>query len=176
VDVIALAALMSGADESQAAASFETVALRERHRLFILAVSILRDRGEAEDAVQETLVRAWKAWPNLRNTDHLSAWLTRVCVNHCISRRRSLMSRGWLWRREPEKSTAVTAPGSNAELVDFDRIYARLSVRQRAALTLNYRHGYSIDECAVLMRCRPGTVRSHLARALAILRREMSDD
>jgi RNA polymerase sigma-70 factor (ECF subfamily) len=174
--MIALATLMSGTDESHLAASFEAVALRERHRLYVLAVSILRDRGEAEDAVQETLVRAWKAWPTLRDTDHSSGWLTRVCVNHCISRRRSLASSGWLWRHELAETMAATATGTDSEVVDFDRIYSRLSIRQRAALTLHYRHGYSIDECADLMRCRPGTVRSHLARALVTFRREMSDD
>ena len=42
-----------------------------------------------------------------------------------------------------------------------------LSLKQRAAITLNYRHGYSVDECAVFMGCRPGTVRAHIARGLA---------
>jgi DNA-directed RNA polymerase specialized sigma24 family protein len=62
-----------------------------------------------------------------------------------------------------------------AEFVDMDRAYRRLSLRQRAAITLNYRHGYSIDECAVFMGCRPGTVRAHLARGLVTLRKELAD-
>jgi DNA-directed RNA polymerase specialized sigma24 family protein len=58
----------------------------------------------------------------------------------------------------------------------MDRAYRRLSLRQRAAITLNYRHGYSVEECAVFMGCSPGSVRTHLARGLATLRRELGDD
>ena len=48
--------------------------------------------------------------------------------------------------------------------------------KQRAAIALNYRHGYSVDECAVFMGCRAGTVRTHLERGLAKLRKELKDD
>jgi RNA polymerase sigma factor (sigma-70 family) len=63
----------------------------------------------------------------------------------------------------------------SADLIDVDRAYRRLSLKQRAAITLNYRHGYSVEECAVLMGCRPGTVRTHVARGLATLRKELGD-
>jgi RNA polymerase sigma factor (sigma-70 family) len=59
--------------------------------------------------------------------------------------------------------------------LDLERAFARLSLRQRAVLALHYHYGYPLDECAGLMRCRPGTVRSHLARALARLRKELQD-
>ena len=47
--------------------------------------------------------------------------------------------------------------------------------KQRAAMFLHYHHGYSIDECADLMSCRAGSVRTHLARALASMRKEMAN-
>ena len=59
-------------------------------------------------------------------------------------------------------------------LVDLDRSYRRLSPKQRAAVFLHYHHGYSIDECADLMTCGAGSVRTHLARALASMRKEMT--
>jgi len=59
--------------------------------------------------------------------------------------------------------------------LDLDRAYAALSARQRAALLLFYHHGHSVEECGELMSCAPGTVRSHLARALTALRKEMRD-
>jgi DNA-directed RNA polymerase specialized sigma24 family protein len=43
-------------------------------------------------------------------------------------------------------------------------------------ITLHYHFGYSLDECASLMGCRPGTARSHLGRALAMLRRKLGGD
>ena len=174
--MIDYASRMDSAPRLETDASFDVVVMREKRRLFAIALSILRDSGEAEDAVQETLVKAWKAWDTLRDREKPSAWLTRVCVNHCISKRRGLLSRGWMWRKELSENTEAPGGLMKAELVDFDRVYKRLSVQQRTALTLNYRHGYSVDECADLMGCRPGTVRSHLGRALANLRKEMTDD
>jgi DNA-directed RNA polymerase specialized sigma24 family protein len=73
---------------------------------------------------------------------------------------------------------AGSSPGGerDAERVDMDRAYRRLSNKQRAAITLNYHHGYSVDECAVFMGCRPGTVRTHIERGLAALRKELRVD
>jgi RNA polymerase sigma-70 factor (ECF subfamily) len=156
--------------------AFEGMVATDRRRLYTLAVSILRDEGEAEDAVQETLLKAWRSWSALAHTSYVSRWLTRVCVNHCISRRRFLRLRGW---RELGLFAGVASSDhqdGRADVLDIDRVYRRLSPRQRAAITLTFRYGYSVDECAELMECRPRTVRTHLTRGLATLRKELSDD
>jgi RNA polymerase sigma factor (sigma-70 family) len=172
--VIASAGLVTPGDAPDRA--FEAAVVADVGRLYSLALSILDDRGEAEDAVQETLLKAWRSWDSLSQMDRQAAWLTRVCVNHCISRRRMLRSRGWPWPRLLDRAGPPPGGGRDAEGVDMDRAYQRLSNMQRAAITLNYRHGYSVDECAVFMRCRPGTVRTHLERGLATLRKELKDD
>jgi RNA polymerase sigma-70 factor (ECF subfamily) len=64
----------------------------------------------------------------------------------------------------------------DASLLDLDRVFRRLSLKQRAALTLNKGHGYSVEECAGFMGCSAGSVRTHLARALATLREELTND
>lgn len=173
--VIASAGLVTS-DDGTPDRAFEAVVVADVRRLFALALSILDDRGEAEDAVQETLLKAWRAWDSLSRMDRQAAWLTRVCVNHCISRRRMLRSRGWPWPGLLDRAGPPPEGGHDAEGVDMDRAYGRLSNMQRAAITLNYRHGYSVDECAALMGCRPGTVRTHLERGLATLRKELKDD
>ena len=162
--------------EAQPDRAFEAVAVSDARRLFTLALSILRDDGEAEDAVQETLLKAWRSWASVSRMEKPSAWLTRVCVNHCISRRRLLRSRGWppLTLLEDDALAGMGRPA--ADLMDMERAYRRLSLKQRAAITLNYRHGYSVDECAIFMGCKPGTVRTHVARGLATLRKELGDD
>ena len=60
--------------------------------------------------------------------------------------------------------------------VEWDRAFGTLSSRQRTVIVLHYLYGYTLDESAQLMRCRPGTARQHLARALSRLRLEMVDD
>ena len=155
--------------------TFDSVVMQDARRLYSLAFLILRDAGEAEDAVQETQLKAWRSWESLSRTDRPAAWLTRVCVNHCISRRRHLRSRGWPPVALTEESASSPDPAASADIVDVDRAYRQLSLKQRAAITLNYRHGYSVEECAVFMGCRPGTVRTHVARGLAALRKELGD-
>jgi RNA polymerase sigma factor (sigma-70 family) len=173
--VIASAGVVPSDDHAPEKA-FELVVTAGVRRLYSLALSILDDAGEAEDAVQETLLKAWRSWDALSRMDRQAAWLTRVCVNYCISRRRMLRSRGWPLAALIDRGGTASRAGSDAEWVDVDRAYRRLSNKQRAAITLNYAHGYSVEECAVFMGCRPGTVRTHLERGLATLRKELSDD
>ena len=175
MNVIAAAGVVQAGDPAPDR-TFEAIAVPDARRLYSLALSILRDEGEAEDAVQETLLKAWRSWNSVSAMDRPASWLTRVCVNHCISRRRHLRSRGWPPRALIEDAVSRGDANTAAEFVDMDRAYRRLSLRQRAAITLNYRHGYSVEECAVFMGCSPGSVRTHLARGLATLRRELGDD
>jgi RNA polymerase sigma factor (sigma-70 family) len=174
--VVIAAASPTAAGDGASRRSYESVVGAETRRLYWLALSILDDAGEAEDAVQETLLKAWRSWESVSQMDLPVAWLTRVCVNYCLNRRRLLHSRGWPPLGLAEGAEAARPGwGSDAERMDMNRAYRRLSARQRAAITLNYRYGYSVDECAVFMGCRPGTVRTHLERGLATLRKELKD-
>ena len=163
MDVIAAAGVVQSGEASPER-TFEAIVVPDARRLYSLALSILRDEGEAEDAVQETLLKAWRSWNSVSAMDRPAAWLTRVCVNHCISRRRHLRSRGWPPLALIEDAVSRGDANTAAEFVDMDRAYRRLSLRQRAAITLNYRHGYSVEECAVFMGCSPGSC-AHTPRA-----------
>lgn len=145
----------------------------EPQRLFGIAVTILRDPGEAEDAVQEALTLAWSRRAMLRDPAATRAWLTKICINHCISRRRRLLRMPLLFGAVRDRAPPPWQ--FEGRRLDLDRAYAALTVRQRAATILFYHHGYSIAECAALMGCAPGSVRSHLGRSLVKLRTEMTD-
>lgn len=151
---------------------FESVVQGEARRLHGIALAILRDAGEAEDAVQETMERAWRSWASLRRDGSRRAWLTRICVRRSIDRRRRFFRAA----RPAGDLSAAPPVAFRPEDVDLDAAYRHLSTRQRAVVALHYGYGHSLDECAALMGCRPGTARSHLARALAALREELGDD
>lgn len=150
------------------ASDFEAAVRSESGRLFGVAYSILRDPQEAEDAVQETMQLAWQSWAALREPAKRSAWLRQICVRRALRMRRRLLPRLWLADLPPITQDLSIDPDA-----DLDRGYRRLTRPQRAVLALHYQYGYSLDECAALMGCRPGTVRSHLARALEKLRKEL---
>ena len=161
------------ADHWQQRADLERLVGAQQRRLFHIAFAILRDAGEAEDAVQESFLAAWRRWDSVRDEHKRESWLTTICVRQCIRRRRGL--RRWSLGGADPSVPAAEHPRFQGRLLDLDRAQASLSPQQRAALVLSYQHGYSADKCAELMGLSPGTVRSHLARALATLRREMSD-
>ena len=161
-------AMASGAVVSDLVAFEQTVRANTR-LLYSLALSILNDHLEAEDAVQDTMVIAWRRWHSVRDEERRQAWLKRVCIHRCLRARRRLFA----VERLPEgQRDHRTSPTSDP---DLDRAFHLLSPHQRAVVRLHYQDGYSLDECAALMGCRPGTARSHLARALASLRKELAN-
>ena len=145
-----------------------------RRRLYGIAYAILRDHGEAEDALQDAMWSAWKHRASLRDDDLHRAWLTQVCVRQCISRQRRLRR---LIVSEPERFRAAPEdPRFEGRQLDIANAYGQLSTRQRSAVVLHYEHGYTVDECAALMGCGAGSVRTHITRALVSLRKEISHE
>jgi RNA polymerase sigma-70 factor (ECF subfamily) len=159
---------MADDQPARVAPGFDAVVHAESGRLFAVAYSILRDAQEAEDAVQETMELAWRSWDALRDPSKRGAWLRQICVRRAIRTRRRLLPRLWL----ADTSTVLAQPSEEPDM-DLDRGYRRLTRQQRAVVTLHFEYGYSLDECAALIGCQPGSARSHLARALASLRKEL---
>jgi DNA-directed RNA polymerase specialized sigma24 family protein len=159
---------------ADAEVSFDMLLNAQRRRLYGIAYSILRDHAEAEDALQEAMFKAWKGWDDVRDEAARQTWLTRICVNHCINRRKGLGLRRLFFGPAGPGDEAPVDPRFAGRLVDLDRSYRKLSPKQRAAIFLHYHHGYSIEECAGLMACGAGSVRTHMARAIASMRKEMT--
>ena len=139
----------------------------ELPRLMGLAYSILRDRDQAADALQDTAEQAWRCWGALRQPERRRAWLATICVRQAVRRAR-------LERRQRliawHQGTHASRRDPDVTDVDLERALHHLSVRQRAVVGLHYLYGYSLDEVAAVLGCRPGTARSHLGRALTTLR------
>lgn len=158
-------------------AAFEAFARDCSPRLFGIALAILIDHGEAEDAVQEALWKAWKARGRAPAGGRLTAWMIRICINQCLDRRRSLLFRGFHRQLGGDHLSHMAAGADDlggGSRLDIGRAYAGLSPRQRTAIALRHHYGYSLDECADLMGCRVSSVRTHLRRGLAALRKELS--
>lgn len=78
--------------------AFGQLVERHQHRLFTLAARVLGSRADAEDAVQEALVKAWRNLPRFREGSLFSTWLYRICVNAALDLRA---------RQRPEPSELV---------------------------------------------------------------------
>lgn len=131
--------------------------------LYRTALSILGDKGGAEDAVQDTFLRWLEKRPDFTDEVHEKAWLLRVTINGCYSRLRAV-------KLHPLTELLDTYPAQTPEESGALEAVFALPPRERAAVHLFYYEGYSTEEIAALTGQRPGTVRSHLSRARAKLR------
>jgi len=161
--------------------ALEAVAERCARRGFSIAYRLLRDRAEAEDAVQEALARACESWSRLRDPAALDAWFHRVLSNLCLRalRRRRLFA--W-WRRpadgeESPDMPAVTLPELGG--LDARRLLAavdRLPPMQKSVVVLRYGEDMPLADIAAALAIAQETVKTHLARALDRLRDQLGSE
>lgn len=144
---------------------WEELVTQNEARLYRAALAILGHRQEAEDAVQDAFVRYLEKAP--ADLENPSAWLMRVLVNGCKSRLRLA------WRRVGPLPDALPVPGPE-EREELEELFS-LPAEDRAVIHLYYYEGYSTDELARMLGCRPGTVRSRLSRARERLRKLLKE-
>lgn len=139
-----------------------------------LALNQMGNVADAEDVFQDVFIRLLKDATPFTGDDHLKAWLLRVTVNRCHDMRKS----GWKQRTAPldeEGPTAADAAATAAEarnLLDSSvwEAVSELPPDLRAVVHLFYVEGYSTDEAARIVGCRPATARTRLFRAREALR------
>jgi RNA polymerase sigma-70 factor, ECF subfamily len=153
----------------------EWIRLATRHLdgAYKLAGYMLGDRAEAEDAVQEALVRAWRAWPKLREADSFGAWLDRIVANVCRDRYKA---RGQVRRISMDDEMDVTAADPFSATLNRDavgRALARLSPEHRVVVVLRYWRDMPLDAIAAHLALPLGTVKSRLHYAQKLLAREI---
>lgn len=131
------------------------------------------DRGTTEDVLQEVLLRAHARWAEIARLDRPETYVRRMIVNEYLSWRRK-------WARLVPQATlpeAGSEPDPAGRLADRAQLVgeiARLPRRQRTVLVMRYYGGMTDAEIASDLGCSEGTVRSHLSRALASLRVQIS--
>lgn len=134
-----------------------------------LARAILLDPGEAEDAVQEASLVAWRRQASLRDPERFGAWFDRILVNQCRDqlrrRRRAVVLAPTPIGREQAADPPET--GTDAEL---DAALARLDIDHRIVVVMRYWQDRTVDDIAERVGIPAGTVKSRLHHALRTLR------
>jgi RNA polymerase sigma-70 factor (ECF subfamily) len=158
-------------------AAFAEIASATYGRLHSLAYGILRDRALAEDAVQQSMLEAWRNLPKLRDPGRFEAWSYRLTVNACYAESRR--AGRWLPNMPIDSPREPAGPDEIGPVADrelLERGFRRLSVDQRAVLVLRHLVGLPLEEVARTLDIAPGTARSRLYRALQTMRASIDAD
>jgi RNA polymerase sigma-70 factor, ECF subfamily len=167
--------LLRAAQAGDRAAMDRLLALHERP-LLVLCHGMLGHADDAEDAVQETFLRALRALPGFRGTASLRTWLFRIAVNVCLN-----------WKRDRRHAPAALGTGpwdeegggfppitDSPEAIALQQLriveaLTELPPRLRVIFLLKVLEGWSVAEIAVAMRWNPIRVQNELAKARRVL-------
>jgi RNA polymerase sigma-70 factor (ECF subfamily) len=171
-------------------AAFALLMRRYNQSLYRAARSILKDDAEAEDAVQDAYLLAYRSMGSFRGDAKLSTWLVRIAVNEALARLRKRARRGEVIRLDGE-------PGSNDEATETDMHQAQPEQPERGALRAETRRllekkidalpdafrtvfvlraleELSVEETAAALGIPEATVRSRFFRARSLLREALA--
>jgi RNA polymerase sigma-70 factor, ECF subfamily len=169
-------------DEARAARAsrecFTRLAERYRGEIESRCLRMLGSREDAEDAVQETFVRAWRARRGYRGDSSFRTWLFRIAINVCLDtierrgRTPSVLADADPEELERRAALTLSDPGPDGEIADRDSLETglwtavqRLPAKQRTALVLQGMLGYSARDTGTMLDSSTASVNSALQRA-----------
>jgi RNA polymerase sigma-70 factor (ECF subfamily) len=162
--------------------AFEELLRRYEGKVYRLCCALLRDRTQAEDAAQESLIRVWKALDRYDGRASMSSWIYAITRNRCLTaleRRRTLEALE-SWSEDAELAAPTTAEADDGRADHLLGLVESLPERLRRVLVLYYFEERSVNEVALMLGCPEGTVKTTLFRARAalaeILKRRGLDD
>jgi len=158
--------------------AFEELVIAYQHRVFGVALRMLRNRGEAEEIAQEVFLRVHRAVEDFRGEAKLSTWLyaitSRLCLNRLASGERRMAREG---EESLERLRADADPAAHAERGELEaalqRAITELPEERRVVVVLRDFEGLSYEEIAAALDLPLGTVRSRLHRARTDLKEKL---
>lgn len=156
--------------------TFSTYAHARSGRLLTLAWLITRNREDAHDAVQDALTSLYRRWDRLPTGDELDAYVHKSVVHACL---RVIRHRPpTLSVAAPDDLPGAPATGDPGDQVaaadEVWRLCAALSATQRSAVVLRFHQQLSFAEIAKVLGCREATARSHVHRAVGLMRERLA--
>ncbi len=159
---------------------FRDIVDRHQSRVYSIAYRILGDCGTAEEVAQDVFLALYRNLDQMQSQEHLLAWLRRVTVHRATDACRRRASRAEYGAEEfSEEYMRLDGTGSTASqnvfeaaeaMTNIEQMVALLPPAQRAVVLLRYQEDLMPSEISALLSMPLGTVKSHLQRALKLLR------
>lgn len=147
-----------------------------KDKLYRYALYKLGDPDDAEDAVSECVLAAWRSIGSLRSAGAFGSWIFRVLSNCCAARIKALVTARdnleRVYNEGPGSASGISAPASLS--VELTEALSQLKEEERDVVLLSVIGGLNSNEVADLTGLSPGGVRSKLSRSLAKMREFLS--
>lgn len=168
------AAVTASSRAAARALAFETFAEEHLADAYRLASAVLGSGGDAEDAVHDAFLAAWRNWDALRNHEARSRWFDTIVINTC----RNMLRRKRPWTPDARMLEMPTGSGvdginSIAERDAIEQALGSLNPDQRIVVVLRFYGDHTVDEIAARTGAPVGTVKSRLHHALHKLERQL---
>ena len=156
--------------------AYATLMARYRDSLGLYALHMLGNREDAQEAMQDSFLRAYAALARCRQPDRFGAWLFRIVMNRCRTVRRRLQRDRHFAAELPSDIPARGDAATSLEWrEEIGRALAQLGPRYREAFLLRHVRGLEYEEMARLTGANEPTLRMRVKRALDHLRELLRD-
>lgn len=152
--------------------TFTRAAERNSRRLYLIALSFTGNHADAEDMLQNTLLKLWQRAKAFTDEQHMDKWLTAVCVNECKSLLRSLRRAKNTALEEAQGLFTFDTP---RDLQVFAAVMA-LPAKERIVIHLFYYEDLSVNEIAKALGISAGAAKTRLSRARKTLKEKLGDE
>ena len=153
--------------------------LVDRHydRCARIAIRILGNREDAEEAIQDAFLRAFRALGSYEDRERFSAWLTRILINQCRTIRARVQRREEVFSDLDVRDAELFVDTETAETAwpDLERALAQLPADQREAVVLRYADDLTYEEMARVTGAGESALKMRVQRAFARLRALMEE-
>jgi len=163
------------------ASAFDDLVLETQQGVYNVALGVLGNAQDAQDAAQDVFLRVWRALPAFRGDSSFGTWLYRVTVNVCLNRRRQYAA-GCQQIDGEELVEQLPAPGPDPQSITMRRerdaylweMVERLPAQYRLVIVLFYQQQMTYSQIADVLSLPLGTVKAQLNRARQVLARTLT--
>lgn len=141
-------------------------------RLFTVAFNLCQNRADADDVVQDTLIKYYTLGKEFEDETHLKAWLIRLAVN----RAKDITTSFWRRNKVEWEDYMDELPFREPEDSRLFEAVMRLPEKYRLVIHLFYYEDYAVEEIARILRRPAGTVKSQLNRGRGLLKEMLKEE
>lgn len=149
---------------------FEDYISKNIDSIYRFAYTITKDQPDAEDVVNESVIKALKALGSLKKTEYLGTWFYRIVVNTAMT---YLKKRSRVVYLDPKDMEELKDQGEPFSDLNFEEMIKRLDTKYKSIIVLRYFEGMALTDIAYVLDENLNTIKTRLYKALQLLRNDM---